>query len=423
MVMTMARTWWRSTGLLLLLLLVMAGCGAGSTASVASTPTSTPTPMATPVPSPTAQPAPSPTSTPSPNLDARIDAYINTLSTAQQIGQLLMLAVYANSDTPALNQALANYHLGSAIVFTNYNGGPLEPTTLSGLQQLVAGLKQHAQSPLLLAVDEEGGEVDRLAPYYGGTPSAQALAATGDPQQAFAQAQTDAQRMQSIGLNVDFAPVVDVYQGGGVDQSRTFGTSASTVTTYAGAFLEGLQQQGVAGTLKHWPGLGAATGNPDFALPTINSSQAQMNAVDFAPYHALLSHQPGMIMATTVLVPAYDAHNPAMLSPTLISGVLRGQLGYQGVVVTDALDGQGLITYMQQQGYPNVAQGLGEASVRAVLAGDDLVECPIEADRLSGVVTAMTQAVASGRITSSRLRASVHRVLRLKVQLGLLSLP
>jgi beta-N-acetylhexosaminidase len=229
--------------------------------------------------------------------------------------------------------------------------------------------------------------------------------------------------MKTIGLNVDFAPVVDVDQGGGVGSSRTFGTDAGTVTTYAGSFLDGLEQHGVAGTLKHWPGIGAATGNPDYTLPTINQSQAQMNAIDFAPFQALLSYQPGMIMVTTVMVPAYDTKNPAMLSSTLVGGVLRRQLGYQGVVVTDALDGEGLIQYMQQQGYPNAAQGLAEASVRAFLAGDDVIECPIESDRLAAVVAAMTQAVASGRISPARLRASVHRIIRLKIEMGLMSVP
>lgn len=358
-----------------------------------------------------------------PTLDQRIDSYIAGLSTAQLIGQTLMLAVYASSYNATLDQAIAQWQIGSAIVFTNYNGGPLQPTTLAGLQQLTQALQSHAQRPLLLALDEEGGSVDRLAPYYGATPSARALAATGNPLNAYQQAQTDAARMRAAGFTVDFAPVADVDQGGGIGSSRTFGSSPGLVTTYAGAFLDGLQQDGVAGTLKHWPGLGAATGNPDFTLPTISQSQAQMNTLDFAPFRALLSHQPGMVMVTTVLAPAYDAHNPAMLSPTLVNGVLRGQLGYQGVIVTDALDAQGLILYMQGQGYANPAQGLAEASVRAFLAGNDLIEAPIEQDRLAAVVTAMTQAVQSGRISQARLRVSVHRIIRLKVELGLITLP
>ncbi len=357
------------------------------------------------------------------SLDQRVDNYIAGLSTAQLIGQTLMFGVYANSYNANFDQALTQWHIGSAIVYTALGGGPVQPATLTGLRQLVGALQSHAQTPLLLAIDQEGGTVDRLAPYYGGTPSARQLAATGNPQNAYNQAQTDAGRMRSIGLNVDFAPVVDVDQGGGEGSSRMFGTTASTVTTYAGAFLDGLQQHGVAGTLKHWPGIGAASGNPDLTLPTINKSQAQMNAVDFAPFRSLLSRQPRMIMVTTVMAPAFDAQNPAMLSPTLVNSVLRGQLGYQGVIVTDALDAQGLIQYMSQQGYPNPVQGLAEASVRAFLAGNDLILCPIAQDRLAAVVAAMTQAVASGRISQAQLHAAVHRIIRLKAEMGLLTLP
>ena len=221
----------------------------------------------------------------------------------------------------------------------------------------MSDLKAHADTPLLLATDEEGGEVDRLSFYYGPTPSPQQLTATGDPQQAYAQARTDAQRMRQIGLNLDFAPLADVWQGGGIDQSRTFGTTPGQVTTYAGAFLDGLQQNGVAGTLKHWPGLGASTGNPDFTLPEVNHTQAQLNATDFASFRALLSHQPDMIMVTAVIVPAYDAQAPASLSSILVQQVLRGQLGYQGVVVTDAMDAQGVIAYMRGQGLQRPRSG------------------------------------------------------------------
>jgi beta-N-acetylhexosaminidase len=334
-----------------------------------------------------------------------------------------MLAVYANAYNDNLNQALAQWHLGSAIIFPNYNGGPLMPTTLAGMRQLIADLRAHADTPLLLATDEEGGLVDRLSFYFGPTPSPRQLAATGDPHQAYLQAQTDADRMRQIGLNVDFAPLADVDQGGGLDPSRMFGTTADQVTSYAGAFLDGLQQHGVAGTLKHWPGLGASTGNPDFTLPMVNSSQADLTAIDFAPYRSLLPHQPAMIMVTHVIVPAYDGQAPASLSPVLVQQVLRGQLGYQGIVVTDAMDAQGLIAYMQQQGYNDPAQGIAEACVRAFLAGDDLIEAPIEQDRLAAVVSAMTQAVQSGRISQARLHESLHRIIRLKVQLGLLALP
>ncbi len=384
-------------------------------------------PTASPAPSPTPTPSPLPTQAPAPTPTAtvaqRIDTYIDHLTPAQQIGQLLMLPVYSNSYTSAFNQPLQQWDIANAIVYNQYNGGPLMPTTLSGWTQLTHDLQAHANQALIIATDEEGGEVDRLAPYYGPTPSPQALAASGNPQQAYAQGRLDAQRLLASGITIDLAPLADVYQGGAVDESRMFGTTPTQVITYAGAFLDGLQQNGVEGTLKHWPGLGSAPANPDYGLPTVTHSQAQLNAIDFAPFRALLSHQPGMIMVTHVIVPAYDPSAPASLSPVLVNQVLRGQLGYQGVVITDAMDGGGLLQFMRQQGYSSPAQAIAEASVRAILAGDDIVECPIEPDRLSAVVAAVTTAVQTGRISQERLHQSLHRIIALKVRMGLISLP
>jgi beta-N-acetylhexosaminidase len=390
-------------------------------------PTSSPVVALSPQPSPTLSQFPSPTHAPTPTSTAglaqRIDTYIDHLTQAQQIGQLLMLAVYTNGYTSALNQPLQQWDIANAIIFNQYNGGPLMPTTLSALTQLVHGLQAHTNQALIIATDEEGGNVDRLAPYYGPSPSPQTLAATGDPQQAYAQAKLDAQRMLAIGINTDFAPLADVYQGGAVDQSRMFGTTPNQVVTYAGAFLDGLQRDGVEGTLKHWPGIGSAPANPDYGLPTITHSQAQLNAIDFAPFRTLLSHQPGMIMVTHVMVPAYDSHEPASLSPVLIDQVLRGQLGYQGVVITDAMDAHGLLQFMQQLGYTDPAQAIAEASIQAILAGNDIVECPIESDRLAAVITALTTAVQSGRISQERLHQALRRIIALKVRMGLISLP
>ncbi len=394
-----------------------------ATATSALAPTAMPSPpvLATAVPTPPATVAP--TATASPNLTEQVNAYIAKLTLQQQVGELLMVAVYANQYTADLDQAITQWHIGNAIVFTNYNGGPTEPATLGGLRQLTGALQSAAGGTLFIATDEEGGAVDRLAPYYGPSPAPNALTATGNPQNAYNQAAIDAQRLKDAGINVDFAPLADVYQGGGIDQTRTFGTNVATVTTYAGAFLDGLQQNGIAGTLKHWPGIGAAAMNPDYGLPTISASQAQLNAIDFATFRNLLPRHPDLIMVTHVIVPAYDAHAPASLSPTLVQQVLRGQLGYAGVVVTDAMVATSIQQYMAGQGYSNPTAGIAEASVRAILAGDDIVECPIAQDQLSAVVQAMMQAVQSGRISPDRLRESLQRIIALKAQLGLIALP
>jgi beta-N-acetylhexosaminidase len=122
-------------------------------------------------------------------------------------------------------------------------------------------------------------------------------------------------------------------------------------------------------------------------------------------------------------VSSTDLSEPASLSPVLVDQVLRSQLGYQGVVITDAMDAKGLQQFMQQKGYTDPMQRIAEASVRAILAGNDLVECSIEPNRLAAVVTAVTTAVKSGRITQDRLRQSLRHIIALKERLGLVSMP
>jgi beta-N-acetylhexosaminidase len=361
-------------------------------------------------------------------LDQRIDAYIAGLSNTQLIGQTIMMAVCTSSYTAQsanLTQALQKWDVGSVIIYTSCGGGA-EPSTASGLQQLDQALQSNANIPgtLLIGTDEEGGPVDRLAPYYGSTPSAWTLGHSGNPQNAYNQAVTDAKRMRSLGLNADFAPVTDIYQWGysGIGVSRTFGSTAAPVSANAGAFLSGLQQNDVAGTLKHWPGLGSSSGNPDNFLPVIQHSASQMQGIDFVPYEQLQYENPGMIMVTTVLAPAYDAYRPADLSPALVNGVLRGQLGYHGVVITDGLGASGITAYMQSHYSLSGAAAIGKASTLAFKAGDDILLCPLSQSDLSAVVSYMTTALNSGAISKASLQAAVHRIILLKVELGLITL-
>ena len=352
----------------------------------------------------------------------QIDAYICKLTFSQQIGELLMIPVYANAYTSDYDVYLQQYQIANAIMFTAYNNGIVKPKTLAEFRRLTQAVIAHSANPMIIATDEEGGIVDRIAPYYGASPSPATLGASGDPKKAYTQGQIAAIRLKDIGINVDFAPLADVYQGGAIEQSRMFGNTPSQVIQYAGAFLDGLQQNGVMGTLKHWPGIGAANANPDYSMPTITKTKAELNATDFLTFRNLLARNPGMIMVTHVIEPAYDPKYPASLSPILIDGVLRGELGYQGVVVSDAMEAGAIGEYMKSLGYTDPAQAVGEASVLAILAGEDIIECPSDGKQIEAVVKALTKAVQSGRISSARLKLSLERIVALKVKMGLIIL-
>ena len=185
-------------------LLLLAGCAGGPIAGSA-------TPAATTRRAATL--APKPTSPSKLSLDQRIDAYIATLTPAQQIGQTLMLAVYANGYNADLDQALTQWHLGSAIVFPNYNGGPLMPTHARRHAATYHDLQAHADTPLLLATDEEGGRWIASPSTTARRPRRSSSPPLATRTRPIAQAQTDAQRMRALGFNLDFAPLADVSQG------------------------------------------------------------------------------------------------------------------------------------------------------------------------------------------------------------------
>jgi beta-N-acetylhexosaminidase len=190
-----------------------------------------------------------------------------------------------------------------------------------------------------------------------------------------------------------------------------FGSDPNTVATYAGAYLNGLQQNNVAGCLKHFPGLGAITSDPHAGLPTVNRNLADLENVDLAPYKLMIQKDhPAMIMSTDVLMPAIDPTLPAELSQKTINNLLRNQLGYDGVVITDGLYMQGISDRWT----------LSQAAVLSIIAGDDLIEGPYSANQVAVVVTALKQAMQQGKLTLDRIDQSVQRILLMKVQYGII---
>ncbi len=351
---------------------------------------------------------------------AYIDQVISKMSLAQEIGQMIMVewdegGVF-NSD---LQYMLQNQYAGGIILY-DFNGNI---QTAAQVTALDAAIQAHAQIPLLISIDQEGGEVNRLEPITGPRPSARDIGSSGDPNVAYQQGVSDGQILKQLGINDNLAPDVDVQSLSDAVfnassmvgfEYRMFGDTPEQVSTYAGAYLNGLQDQGVIGTLKHWPGLGADTVDPHDALPVNNASQAELNSVNFAPYRTLLAQgNVDMIMSTHILVPAYDKTYPATLSPVLIDQVLRGQLGYQGVVITDGLYMKAISDHWT----------LAQAAVLAVEAGNDILLGPYNVQGVQQVIDALQTAVTSGQISKARIDLSLQRILALKIKYGLMKVP
>lgn len=345
-------------------------------------------------------------------LDATVEWYLGRMSLDDELGQMLMnrCACGGGTYSPDLATMVERQHIGGLIFYADNFGGSLADT-----QALMRQIQGNAPVPLFTGTDQEGGLVNRIGKYFGAFPSAPAMGRSGNPQEAYDTGARVAADLLAMGINNDIAPVVDVPLDPNASWIgyRAFSTDPKRVALYAGQYVAGLQSHGAIATLKHFPGIGSITEDPHDTLPVIGRTLDQFRQVELYPYQQMLADEPGMIMATDVLVPSVDAEYPAEISPKWIDGILRQEMGYDGVVATDAIWMAGLTEHFS----------IPEASVLAVVAGDDIIEGAANAAMSQQIINALRGAVASGRISKARIDQSVRRILRLKLRYGLLTIP
>jgi beta-N-acetylhexosaminidase len=315
---------------------------------------------------------------------------------------------YYSSD---LDTMITKLHVGGVIMYE------FQMQTFDQTKHDIALMQQHAKIPLLISTDEEGGIVHRLTNIYPPRPSALAVYETGNPNVAAQQGHQVAHDLLALGINTNLAPDVDVALiPNAPDQvTRTFGFTANSVITFAGPYLKALQEDGVIGCIKHFPGLGDANIDAHFGLPVVNRTRDQIYSVELAPFkHFIQSpdrlENPGMIMPTDVLMPAIDPTMPAELSPIFMTDILRKQFGYDGVVLTDALYMQGISRMWS----------MPEAAVLALKAGDDMLLGPTGADQMLEMFNAIKAAVLDGTLPKARIDEAATRIITLKMQYHLM---
>ncbi len=341
--------------------------------------------------------------------------YMAGMSLDHKIGQMIM-EQYLTSTYDANAQQITQQIQPGALILYRY-----QMTDLHASQKLIASAQHDSPIPMIVSADNEGGFVDNLSLMFPWRPTATQVGATNNTTYAYDQGQKLAQNMLLVGLNTDLAPDVYVQTIDGPDPStRSYGTTPDQVSKLAGAVLSGLQQNGVIGTLKHFPGLGDATTDAHQTLPIIHESLSQIEAVDLGPYRTLInsSDPPGMIMSTDLLMPALDNFWPAELSPNIITNVLRNELHYDGVVLTDALYMKGVTMPTKGYSYPGLDQFA--AGVQAIKAGCDMLLDGYDIYSSWATVHAIEDAISNGDLTVARIDQSVLRILTLKFEHGML---
>jgi len=351
----------------------------------------------------------------SPAAAAWVESSLRKMSADEKIGQLLFTTYHGSltaTDAAAYQQIMhdvSDLHVGGFINITH--GSPLGIVKSQAYPTAVLNNQLQAKSklPLLIGADFERGTAMRLDE---GTsfPTAMALAAGGNLKDAYTMGRITALEARAVGIHWIYAPDADVNNNPGnpIINTRSFGENPERVAQFVGEFVRGVQESGGLATAKHFPGHGDTAADSHIDLPVIRADRARLDSLELVPFRGAISMHVDSIMTGHLNVPALepDPNTPATLSHNILTDVLRKQLGFQGLVVTDAMDMGGI----------TVRYAPGEAAVRAFVAGADCLLMPPVPD---AAFEALQAAVKSGRISKERLDSSVRRILQAKARIGL----
>jgi beta-N-acetylhexosaminidase len=322
------------------------------------------------------------------------------MSVEEMVGQMFLVSVGGTEPDYYIEKMVRERNIGGVILFSYNMKGEGQTTSLvCGLQEL--SMQTKPEIPLFVAVDQEGGDV-ASAPWVAPEPAAAAVGRGGDPAEARRIAARMGRQLLRAGINTDLAPVVDTGHGAAIG-NRAFGEDPELVARMGGAAVKGFQEAGLVSAAKHFPNHGPATSDSHVSLPVIRHDDKELENRDLPPFAAAIDAGVPMVMVGHLVYPAIDPGRPASLSRDAINK-LRGDLGFDGVVVTDDLAMAGAT------GGGTVA----DAAVKAVEAGADLLVISSAPQEQADAYDAVVEAVRSGEIPRSRLEESVGRLLAVK---------
>jgi beta-N-acetylhexosaminidase len=323
-------------------------------------------------------------------------------SIRRDIGQLLIGSLPATTIPSELQSLAREFSLGGVILFARNIEAPEQVAELSHDSQSLA-----RDVPLWVSVDQEGGRVARLRAPFTEWPPMATLGRSGDPALASRFAKALAAELRAVGITLDYAPVLDIHTNpkNPVIGDRAFAEDAERVATFGAAVVRGLQENGVAACGKHFPGHGDTSVDSHFDLPVVEHPPDRIRRVEFVPFAAAIAADVAFMMTAHVLVPSLDEAVPATLSKTIVQGMLREELGFAGVILSDDLEMKAVAkTY-----------AVPDSAVEAIAAGcDGILICSGSVEIQAATLEALVYAVEDGRIPHKRVEDALTRQRRAK---------
>lgn len=333
-------------------------------------------------------------------IDEKVDQIVASMSQTEKLGQMVMIGIQGTKVDDDSLYMLNQYHMGGVILFDRNMESPEQ------VKQLTSDLQAQSNEkvPLFIGIDEEGGDVVRMAEKLTPAPSQKEIGATGDIEQAKTWAIKTAKSLKDMGINVNFAPVADV----GSNDKRSYSADANTVIDFVRAATKGYQQENIIYSLKHFPGIGKGRVDSHVDSSSIDVAKEVLMTEDIIPFKTIIDeNDPNdyFILVSHLKYPALDEEYPASLSSKIMTDLLRNELGYKGIIITDDMEMGAVANH-------NDFRSIG---VNAVKAGADIVLVCHEYKHQQEVYLGLLDAVNSGEISQERIDESVKRIIKVKL--------
>ncbi|MED1470560.1 beta-N-acetylhexosaminidase [Bacillus salipaludis] len=330
---------------------------------------------------------------------------ISSMSLDEKIGQMIIGGIYGTTVDAHTKNLISKYKVGGLIFYAN---------NLVNSQQTVQLLNQIKSDnvpnpmPLLLSVDQEGGSVSRLPGGLINFPTNKVIGAINNTQFSYKVGSILGRELKGFGFNLDFAPVLDVNSNphNPVIGNRSFGNNPEIVSKLGIQTMKGIQSQNIIPTIKHFPGHGDTDVDSHLELPIVNKTLTQLKKLELIPFERAINHGADVVMVAHILLPKLDDHFPASMSKKIMIEILRKQLNFSGVVITDDMTMQAITNHFT----------IGRASVESVMAGSDIILVAHDYNKIVETISSLKTAVQKGEISEQRINDSVSRIIQLKIK-------